>query len=167
MPKNDTTSSNSVKFIMIMIQAYHMKDVDDVDLSILEVLRENARLPTREIAKKSGVPLATVNRRMKKLVESGVIRRFTTQLDYDRLGKKTVAYVLIRSHPGADYDEIYNKVMKHPDVEDIAATAGQFDIIMKVRVKDNDDLSDFLFKYVRNLPSVAQTETLIALNLRK
>lgn len=167
MPKSDTISSNSVKFIRIVIHLFHMTNIDDVDSAILGVLKENARLPTREISKKSGVPLATVNRRMKKLVETGVIKRFTTELDYEKLGTKTIAYVLIRSHPGADYDIIYNKMIKHSSVEDIAATAGQFDIIMKVRVKDNDELSDFLFKYVRNLPSVAQTETLIALNLRK
>lgn len=165
MLKNDTISSNSDTFIRFVKQAYHMENIDDVDSAILEVLKTNARLPTREISKKSGVPFATVNRRMKKLVETGIIKRFTTELDYDKLGTRTIAYVLIRSHPGADYDAIYKKVIQHPFVEDIAATAGQFDIIMKVRVKDNDALSEFLFKYVRNLPSVAQTETLIALNM--
>lgn len=144
-----------------------MTEVDDVDTSILGVLKENARLSTREISKRCGVPLATVNRRMKRLVEIGIIKRFTTELDYEKLGKKTVAYILLRSHPGADYDAIYKKVISHPSVEDIAATTGQFDIIMKVRVKDNDELSDFIFRYVRNLPDVAQTETLIALTVKK
>lgn len=144
-----------------------MKEIDDVDSAILEVLEENARLSTRNISKKSRIPLATVNRRLKKLVETGIIKRFTTELDYDKLGKKTVAYVLIRSHPGADYDAIYKKAITNKAIEDIMATAGQFDIIIKVRVKDNDELSDFLFNYVRNLPLVAQTETLIALNIKK
>lgn len=144
-----------------------MAKIDDVDKAVLNVLKTNARLPTREVSKRSGIPLATVNRRMRKLKENGIIKHFTIELDEDKLGNKTIAYVLIRSHPGTDFEAMYDKLTKHPAVKDAAALAGQFDLMLKILVKDNDELTDFLFTHVRTTPSVAQTETLIALNFRR
>lgn len=143
-----------------------MVEIDDTDLRLLDVLKHNARLSTRQLAEKTKIPMATVNRRLKKLTETGVIKEFGAVLDYEKLGLKTVAFVLIRSIPGADQSDVLYEAAKHPEVEDLAAIAGQFDILLKIRVKDTDALSEFLFKYVRNFPSVAATETFIGLNLK-
>jgi Lrp/AsnC family transcriptional regulator for asnA, asnC and gidA len=143
-----------------------MTEIDDVDMAILKVVKENARLTAREISAKTDVPFTTVNRRFRKLVKNKVIKRFTVDLDYDQIGKRTIAYLLIRCHPGADYTDIYKKASKDDAVEDIQATAGQFDVILRVRVRDTDELSEFISN-IRNLPSVAQTETLITLKLKK
>ena len=143
-----------------------MFELDEVDRKVLEVLKDNSRLPAREVSKKAGIPLATANRRMRKLAESGIIKRFTTELDYEKLGRTTVAYVLIRAKPGADQNDILREAAKYEIVEDMAAITGSFDIMLKVRVKDNDELSNFLFRNVRQFKSVAQTETMIGLNLK-
>jgi Lrp/AsnC family transcriptional regulator, leucine-responsive regulatory protein len=144
----------------------HMLEIDDTDLRLLDVLKHNARLSTRQLAEKTKIPMATVNRRLKKMVETGVIKEFSAILDYEKLGLKTLAYVFIRSIPGADQSDVLEAASKLPEVEDIAAIAGQFDILIKIRVKDTDALSEFLFKHVRNFPSVAATETFIGLNLK-
>lgn len=142
-----------------------MIEVDDVDHTIMKLIRNNSRLSTRGIARKSGIPIATVNRRMKKLIRTGVIKKFTTEFDYEKIGRKLVSYVLIRTKPGADYYDVYDAAVQHDSVEDIASITGQFDILIKVHVKDSDELSDFIFKQVRNFPSVAQTETLLSLKV--
>lgn len=143
-----------------------MKPLEKADVLILDVLRDNARLSTREIAKLCGVPASSVYTRMKNMERNGIIEGYSAKVNKEKLGKKTVAYVLIRAKPGADQNDILEAAAKHEEVEDMAAIAGSFDIIMKVRVEDTDHLSEFLFKNVRNFKSVAQTETLITLNLR-
>lgn len=149
-----------------MIELNHMVEIDETDKALLDVLKHNGRLSTRQIATRARIPIATVNRRLKRLIDTGVIKEFGTVLDYEKLELNTVAYVLIRSIPGADQSDILLAAGKRPEVEDMAAIAGQFDILLKVRVKDTTALSEFLFKHVRNFPSVAQTETLICLNLK-
>lgn len=143
-----------------------MNELDETDASILGVVKQNSRLSVRQIAVKTGVPAATVNRRLNKLVETGVIRRFTAELDYEKLGKKTAAYVLIRGHPGTDYQPVLDSASRNEAVEDMSIITGPFDILLKVRVKDNEDLSDFLFNYAKQFPYVAQTETFMVLNLK-
>jgi DNA-binding Lrp family transcriptional regulator len=142
-----------------------MIEIDELDKSILDVIRHNAKMSSMEISKKTGIPVATVIRRMKRLIDTKVITGFDTRIDSQKLGLKTQAYVFIRSIPGANQNDIIGAALKRPEIEDIAAISGQFDIMLKVRVKDTDALSEFLFKYVRKFPSVAQTETFLVLNL--
>jgi len=144
-----------------------METIDSRDLEIIQTIKNDARLSSHQIAKKTGIPAATVNRRLQDLMKQGYIQKFVTILDEEKLGKKTLAYVLLRCASGADYSVIMKEAMKYDCVEDMAALTGQFDILLKVRVKDNDELSDFLFTKVRNFPQVASTETLITLNIKK
>jgi len=143
-----------------------MVEIDDIDLAIIDVIRHNAKLSSKQISRKCGIPAATVGRRMKRLRETGVIQGFDTRIDAEKLGMKTGAYVVIRSMPGANQNDIIGAALKRPEVIDVAAISGQFDILLKVRVKDTDQLSEFLFKHVRNFPSVAHTETFLELNLK-
>ena len=143
-----------------------MSTIDKTDLAILGAIKHNARLSVRQISKKTGVPIATVNRRMNHMVENGVIRGFNTDIDYEQLGKNTVAYVLIRSSPQADQNDIIEEARKHEAVEDFAAITGPYDFLLKIRVGNTDEMSKFLFEDIRKFPSVAQTETLLALNLK-
>lgn len=154
-------------FLNTMVQLNHMAVVDESDKKIIDVLRVNSRLSNRQIAKETGIPMATVNRRIKKMVENRVIKRFTVDLDYGQLGKNTLAYVLLRTSYGADYYDIYDEAIKNEAVEEINSITGQFDVFMKLRVKDVDEFSDYLFQHVRNLPNIIQTETMLALKVKR
>ena len=55
--------------------------LDKKDLSIIKVLKQNSRLPIRDIAKKTGTRPSTVHERVKKLVRGGVIEKFTLKVD--------------------------------------------------------------------------------------
>ncbi|MDO8554346.1 MAG: Lrp/AsnC family transcriptional regulator [Candidatus Micrarchaeota archaeon] len=143
-----------------------MKDLDETDVAIVDVLKKNARLSTREISKISQIPPATVYKRMKRMEKEGVIEGYTVRLNQEKLGRKTVAYILIRTNPGADYYDIHDEIIKNEGIEDIASLTGQFDTLVKVRVHDTDELSNVIFK-IRNIPAVAHTETIISLNVKR
>ena len=144
-----------------------MIEIDDIDKSILDVIKNNSRLSTIQISKRTGIPSATVNRRMRKMIKNEIIKNFSVVLNYEKLGLKTAAYILIRSSPGADFYVVLDEVIKYPGVEDIASITGPLDIIIKVRVKDTDELSRFIFNFVRNIPMVSHTETLLVLNPKR
>jgi Lrp/AsnC family transcriptional regulator for asnA, asnC and gidA len=144
-----------------------MADLDRIDTAVIDAIKDNARLSSRQIARKTGIPVATVNRRLKNLIKNGIIRKFSTVLDYEKLGRKTVAHILIRCKPGVDYNDLLQDAPKQEAIEDMSVTSGQFDIIIKVRARDNEELSDFIFGYLRKFSCVAQTESLINFNLKK
>lgn len=138
-----------------------MVELDEADWKIINALKKDSRLSARELAKRTKISSATINRRVRRLEESGVIEGYTLSLNQEKLGRETLAYLLIRTKPGADYTAMMNDIVKHEEVEDIGAIAGDFDIILKVRTANMKELDKFIFEYLRKFPDVTQTQTLM------
>ncbi len=139
-----------------------MEGIDEKDITILEVLKENSSLSIQKISRKTGIPIATVHHRLKKLKADGIIKKFTIVIDKAKLGRKLVAIVLIKAAPKSDHIALLEKLMKHAEVEDGSAITGPFDVLIKVRVADVEDLDQFVLKYLRTFDEIAQTESMIA-----
>ena len=133
-----------------------MKDMlSEEDTGILKELKKDSRLTTREIAKKIKSSAATVHRRLHKLVEDGYIKQFTYVPDWEKLGKTTLAYVLINiDYPHVkrkklSQDTVAEKLIKHPFIFECVTVTGRKDLVLKVRVKDSNELSKFI-NFLRN-----------------
>lgn len=144
--------------------------MDDKDKKILDVLKENSKLSTQQISKKISIPITTVHNRMKKLEGEGIIKKYSVVLDYKKIGKPISAFVLIN----VDYkllkqikktqDELTKKLKLHSLVEEASRITGGTDLIIKIRVKDVDELDDFVTMYLRNLDGIDKTQTMVILN---
>ena len=69
--------------------------MDNKDEKILELLRENSKLTTHQISKKTLIPITTIHNRIKKLEQEGIIKRYTLELDNKKLGKELAAFIHI------------------------------------------------------------------------
>ncbi|NOQ33276.1 MAG: winged helix-turn-helix transcriptional regulator, partial [Methanosarcinales archaeon] len=67
--------------------------IDERDLKIIDILRENARTPHTEIAARLGVAESTIRNRVRALEEEGVIQQYTVITDPAKLGYNSVALV--------------------------------------------------------------------------
>jgi Lrp/AsnC family transcriptional regulator for asnA, asnC and gidA len=139
-----------------------MIEIDEKDDAILDVLKADSSLSMQKIAKRTGIPIATVHHRIKKLEREGIIARYTIVIDKAKLGKKLVAYVLVKATPKSDHVELLEKLMKHENVEDGSAITGAFDLMLKVRLASIEELDQFVLKHLRTFDDIAQTETMIA-----
>ena len=144
-------------------------NLDDKDLKILETLKSNSDWSTQKISKKTGIPITTVHNRIKRLKKEQVIKNYTVNVDYRKLGKSLAAFVLVT----VDYKylketkktqyELAEKLMGQPHVESAAVITGVTDILIKVRVSDIEQLSDFVTRYLRNFDGVENTTTAVIL----
>ncbi|MEA1908058.1 MAG: Lrp/AsnC family transcriptional regulator, partial [Euryarchaeota archaeon] len=73
--------------------------IDERDILIIEILRENARTPHTEIAARLGVGESTIRNRVRLLEEGGVIKQYTVVTDPAKLGYNSVALVGIDVEP--------------------------------------------------------------------
>jgi Lrp/AsnC family transcriptional regulator for asnA, asnC and gidA len=73
--------------------------IDERDMKIIEILRENARTPHTEIAARLGVAESTIRNRVRALEEEGVIQQYTVVTDPAKLGYNSVALVGIDVEP--------------------------------------------------------------------
>ena len=146
-----------------------MTQLDDKDYRILTLLRENARLTTGEMAKELGIAQTTIHNRIKRMRESGIIKRFTVDLDGKKIGRGLVAYILctVSYHTSRgqkiDQYEVARLIKALPEVEEVSIVTGENDIIVKVALRDVDELNHFIIDELRNTEGVEKTMTSVVL----
>jgi len=128
--------------------------VDQVNLEILRILKENARAKYVEIAKKVGLTEGAVRRRIKQLKEEGIIRRFTIETSIDFEG-----IVLVETEP-ARTREVTREIRKITDK--VFEVSGEYDIAALIQAYTIEELNAKIDE-IRNLPWVLNTKTLIKL----
>ena len=139
-----------------------MYELDEKDIHILDVLKKNSHLSIGKISRKTGIPIATVHHRIQKLTGNGIIRSYTIDIDEVKLGRKMIAFVMVKVAKKSDQSVLLHKIVKHDLVKEGAMITGEFDLIFKVRVKDMDDLNNLVVKYIRGLEEVAETRTYVS-----
>ncbi len=143
--------------------------LDDKDFLLLSILKENAKLSTKDISKKLLMPLTTVHNRIKKLEKMGVIRNYTINLNDRALGTIsaylliTVDYNILKLRSTTQYD-LVKTIKSNPLVEQTSMVTGAHDVIIKVRVKNIQELDEFVTIYLRNQHGIEKTQTMVILN---
>lgn len=142
--------------------------VDSEDLKILNILKKDAKLSVRDISKKTGVPPTTAARRISNLKKSGIIKGYTIDIDMKKIGKPTIAYILMNvdfsyfKHEKMLHNTTAQQIIKYPYIEECATITGRFDLIAKIRVENIHEL-DRIVNKLRNEGGITRTETLIVL----
>ncbi len=136
--------------------------LDEVDHQILDMLIENTRTPFTDIAKKLLISAGTVNVRVKKMEEAGIIEGSSLTLDYKKLGYSFIAYVGIYLQNTSQTKFVLERINEIPFVTVAHITTGKFNIFCKVRAKDTNHAKDIIFQ-LDDIDGVYRTETMISL----
>lgn len=142
--------------------------LDKKDERILEILQKDSSLSTYKITKKTNIPQTTVLNRIKKLKELGIIKKFTVDVDWKKLGKNNKILIFVKvskkiEQKQGNVGEIENKIFKYPEVLSVKRLMGQHDFVIELICKDIDELNEFLIKKIRSLPEIGDTETVVVL----
>lgn len=144
-------------------------DLDEHDRKILKVLQADGRIPVTALAEKVGLSKTPCQVRLKRLVEGGVIRGFTAQVDYARLGMDHVAFAEVKLSDTRDkaLAEFNAGVLRIPEIEECHMIASSFDYLLKVRTPDIRRYRTVLGEKISSLPHVASTSTFVAMETVK
>ena len=129
--------------------------MDEIDRGVIEHLRENARTTFADIGRALDVSDATVYNRVKRLMEIGVIRRFTIEVDEEAVGRMVPGFILVNVKPGA-VKEVSKQLTEIGTVSEVYEVHGPEDLIVKVRGKNLSELRTVILK-VRAIPDVVET----------
>ena len=140
--------------------------LDDINLKIISILSKDSSLPFVDIAKQIGISDATVHIRVRRLTAAGIIRKFTISVDNNQLGYDHLAFMGINIEPGFA-DEVNTGLSTIEEVLEIHETHGRFDILLKLRAKDLDEMRDIVVNKIRKLPRILETELMTVLKTRK
>lgn len=142
--------------------------IDIKDRKIIEELVKDSRQTTSQLSKKLNIPITTIHNRIKKLVKTGVIINYTINLNHALLGRAIPAYIWISINynvPGKkiNQSEISTQLKKIEGVYEVYILTGGSDVLVKVLVKDINELNNLVTEKLRNIPGVDKTQTSIIL----
>ena len=138
-------------------------EIDNVDLKILALLTEDAKIPYTEIAKKVYVPGGTVHVRMRKMEEMGIVKGTTLSMDYSKLGIDVTAFMGIYLERSSLYDKVTEKLKEIPEIVKMHYTTGNYSIFIKIHCRDTRHLREVLHDKIQKVDGIERTETFISL----
>jgi Lrp/AsnC family transcriptional regulator, regulator for asnA, asnC and gidA len=140
--------------------------LDDVNLKIMDILGKDSSTPFVEIAKQIGISDATVHIRVRRLISERVINKFTISVDNNLLGYDHLAFIGINVEPGFADEAIY-ELSSLEEVLEVHEMHGTFDLLLKIRAKDLEQMRDVVENKIRKLPRILETELMTVLKTRK
>jgi DNA-binding Lrp family transcriptional regulator len=136
----------------------------DITKKLIELFRSGYCTPQiARIAKKLKVPSTTIHYNIKKLEKNNIIKTYKAVFDYKKIEQGFCTYVLTSLSPEeyADPEKIGEELAKHPEVESIDICTGEWELVLKIRVKDQDEYYDFV-KRVLSRKGIAKTKSLVS-----
>jgi Lrp/AsnC family transcriptional regulator, regulator for asnA, asnC and gidA len=133
--------------------------LDPIDEKIISILKINSRQPFVEIAKEIGLSESAVRRRVKNLIDTKIIKRFTVELDNKN---RTSAITLISVTSTSDTSTVSTALMSLNGVEVIYEITGQYDIAAIISSSSVAEINRCIDD-VRRIEGVSDTNTVIVL----
>jgi DNA-binding Lrp family transcriptional regulator len=134
------------------------RTVDDVDRRILAELTRDGRLSVRALAERAHISRANAYARVNQLLADGVITGFEAQIDPERAGLGTSAYVLLTIQQNT-WREVAAALNELPYIEHFALVGGDFDVLALVRAPDNAALRHVVLERIQEIDGVRGTRT--------
>ena len=133
-----------------------MKNLDEKDKKILEMLFQNSRRPYHEIADKVGLSESTVRKRVIKLQEGGIIEKFTIKIC--REDERCIyAFLTLIPKNESEIKELLRETVILPQCEEVYKLDGRCGILIKVNVPDTNEL-DAILEMFRSRTDIESVE---------
>jgi Lrp/AsnC family transcriptional regulator, regulator for asnA, asnC and gidA len=140
--------------------------MDEINLRIVDILSRDASRPFVEIAKELEISDATVHMRVRRLMASGIIRKFTISTDNRLLGYSHIAFMGINIKEGS-VSEVTTGLSQFDEVLELHEMYGQFDLLLKIRAKSLEEMRDIIVNKIRRIPQVTDGELMTVLKTIK
>jgi DNA-binding Lrp family transcriptional regulator len=136
--------------------------IDDLDARLIALMTDEPRIGLLEVSRRLGVARGTVQARLNKLIDRGVITGFGPQLDPARMGYGVLAFVFLEIAQGR-LGEAVALLETVPEVIEAHGTSGSLDLLCRVVARDNEHLQDVLNLILSNA-AVRRSTSHIALS---
>ncbi|MEV5747715.1 Lrp/AsnC family transcriptional regulator [Actinoallomurus sp. NPDC052308] len=136
--------------------------IDDLDARLIGLLTAEPRIGVLECSRRLGVARGTVQARLDRLQERGVIRGFGPAVDPAALGYQVTAFVTLEIRQVGGHDPVAARLAAIPEVIEVHTITGGGDMLCRIVGRGNQDLQRVIDLIV-DVEGVQRTSTVIAL----
>jgi DNA-binding Lrp family transcriptional regulator len=142
-------------------EVIRMTSIDQLDAALLTALDTNPRAGIRELSTRLGVARNTVQARLRRAQEAGVLEGFSARINLSAIGMPVHAFVRMELAQGA-LRSVVEELRSRPAVLEVHATTGRSDLFVRVASPDHPELQELLHDLLA-IPGVLRTDTEMAL----
>ena len=139
------------------------ENIDEIDLKILRILIDDAKISYGDIGEKVFLSPGAVHTRVKKLESSGIITGSSISIDTKKLGWDISAFLGIYLEKSEQYDDAALQLKMIPEIVSINYTTGNYSIFVKLMCRDTAHLRSVLHDKIQKVTGIQRTETFISL----
>jgi len=140
--------------------------MNDIKHKLIRLFKEGHCTPQiGRIAKEINEPSTTIHYNIKKLESEGAIKTYKAVFDYGKIGEGFCAFLLIAlsSDEYSDPERIAKSLARHSEVESVDIIAGDWELIVKTRARDQDEYYQFLKNVISKEKGIENTNSIISL----
>jgi Lrp/AsnC family transcriptional regulator, leucine-responsive regulatory protein len=140
-------------------------DLDDKDRILLHYLQEDARITNTELAQRVELSPTGLQKRLRKLEEAGIIKRYVTLLDREAIGYDMLCFVQVtlQRHEPEAVEGFKSAVQKMSAVLECYHLTGEYDYLLKIVVQNRRQLEQFLIEVLTPMPGMDKIRTSLVL----
>ncbi len=141
-------------------------ELDDIDRQLLAHLQEDARITHAELARRVNLSPPGLQKRIRKLEESGVIDRYVTLLNPEAVGYDMLCFVQVtlQRHEPAAVRSFREAVQQMPEVLACHHITGEYDYLLKVVLRNRKHLEQFILERLTPVPGMDRIRTSLVLS---
>jgi len=128
-------------------------DLDEIDSAILEILRKNSRTSFLEMSRITGISDATIQFRVKRMKERGIIERFTIAVNPAASGYEVTAIMLVQIDADK-HDNVKSSLSRLPEVSEVYSVLGEYDLFIKVWSNSLEELNEIINDKIHSIEGI-------------
>ena len=138
-------------------------------MAILRALRQDSRRTLQDIGSDVGLSATSCWSRIKKLEAHGVIKRYTVDLDADKLGyhDSVIVQVTLESHNDETLYEFGRALATIPEIQEAYLVSGDYDYYIRIAVRDTRDYERLLREKLYKIPGIRHSQSHFVLRVLK
>jgi len=146
-----------------------MPVLDAMDLAILKLLQQNARITIKEISEQVHLSTTPVHERIRRMEQNGVIKQYITILNAAKVGKglMVICYVSLRQHSKNAGDKFIKSILVMNEVIECLTISGEFDFMLKVVASNMDVYYDFHVNKLSQVENVGNVQSVFVMGVIK
>lgn len=142
-----------------------MRDLDRIDLKILDILQREGRISVTELAERVSLSATPCSDRIKRMEREGVISGYHARVNPAALGKNLLVFLEIKlsAKSGDVFDKVKKELLYVPEVMECHLVSGDFDYLVKARLTEMNEYRRLLGEILKRLPASAESRSYVVM----
>ncbi|EJO28132.1 winged helix-turn-helix transcriptional regulator [Achromobacter marplatensis] len=142
-----------------------MRDLDRIDLKILDILQREGRISVTELADRVSLSATPCSDRVKRMEREGVITGYHARVNPTALGKNLLVFLEIKlsAKSGDVFDKVKKELLYVPEVMECHLVSGDFDYLVKARLTEMNEYRRLLGEILKRLPASAESRSYVVM----